>query len=229
MLLGQLVWSDCSFCSFYFGKFQAWHFFDVISLFFIWYTCLLFAKFQWFIVHHITYNLHVHDYCITSIFCSIDFLQLVFWQSVYIAAAAPNHTCKCKEQEWEVSPTTPGWRTWCSIGCFTSHWSCPCPSWCAIQFDLIHIFKRTCTELVGAFSRACFSWWKAEEAYCRWCQGSQKVFDKEKMRSNSIFCSSRSGFRRVFLWPILEITKVGLGHGNTLKHFVIMHLPGKGL
>lgn len=143
------------------------------------------------VVYSPSHNVMLSIYIMTTaLVLSVALFDFFNWfLSVYFAEAAPNHSCKCKEQEWEVPPTTPGRRTWRSLGCLTSHWSIPCPSWCAIQFDLIHIFKRTCPELVRPFSRACFSWWKAEEAYCRWCQ---KTFVKEKMRSNIVLGSSRA-------------------------------------
>ena len=80
---------------------------------------------------------------------------LVYWLTKFFFLSTEkkvNNTCKCKEQEWKVPSTAPGWCTWISLGLFKSHGT---SIWAPRSFFLQH----------------CISLWKRRRAYLLWTIG----------------------------------------------------------
>lgn len=67
----------------------------------------------------------------------------------FMAETASHFTCKCKEQEREISSSTPRWDAWLSFGYFTSYWSSFWAAWCPIQFHEFFLSKSILPDLVG--------------------------------------------------------------------------------
>lgn len=110
--------------------------------------------------------------------CKCDFLKALCLLIVYICSyfffplkieAAPTNTCKCKEQEWKVPPSTPRWCSWLPLGFYASHGSPLWSSEYSIQFYFC-IPKGPGFNLVWPAGGSCHGWpCQAKEEDCWRC------------------------------------------------------------